>query len=322
MCLCSVIVPVYNCKKEYLCRCLDSLLQCYQDFEIILVDNHSTNQCTDNMLEYSQKYSQIHYYLEMRQGVSYARNTGIAHSTGRWIVFCDADDEVMADKLCQAINTIEASDGDYLYSDYQKQKDYHCLDIQMKDAVNSRTIYQYTLTEPNTYGTVWGKVYDTRVLHQMDHWFDTSLSHAEDTEFLIRYVQQIQNPICFHQPFYRYYIYSDSIAKSNPSGIANMLRSLQTIGKDVNLKDADEERWYHACCNVNLLILLVNYVYPGKCAYTSGKEILSKLLDEDIFMASLKDIDKNVSMTQRVALWILQKKLYWLAWLMARVRNQ
>ncbi|HEM3457405.1 SP_1767 family glycosyltransferase [Streptococcus suis] len=90
----SVIVPVYNV-KTYLARCLDSLLkQRYNNLELILVNDGSTDGSSFILEEYAQKDSRIRVIHQENAGVSAARNRGIEEATGTYITFIDSDDFV------------------------------------------------------------------------------------------------------------------------------------------------------------------------------------------------------------------------------------
>ena len=91
----SVIVPVYNTEK-YLKKCLDSILnQTYQDFEIIIVNDGSTDNSDKIINEYIDNYSEkIKYIKKENGGLSSARNSGIDVATGHYIAFVDSDDYI------------------------------------------------------------------------------------------------------------------------------------------------------------------------------------------------------------------------------------
>lgn len=106
--LISIIVPVYKVEK-YLHRCLDSILaQTYKNFELILVDDGSLDNCGKICDEYEQKDNRIKVIHQENGGVSQARKVGFAHSTGTWVMFVDSDDILTP----QAVNLlINHSDG-------------------------------------------------------------------------------------------------------------------------------------------------------------------------------------------------------------------
>ena len=98
----SVIVPVYNA-EPYLPRCLDSILeQTFTDFELLLIDDGSQDKGGAICDAYAQKDNRIHVFHQPNAGVSYARNTGLDHACGQYVVFVDSDDYVTND-MCELL---------------------------------------------------------------------------------------------------------------------------------------------------------------------------------------------------------------------------
>ena len=90
----SVIVPVYKV-EPYLRRCVDSILaQTFTDFELILVDDDSTDNCPAICDEYAGKDSRIKVVHKENGGLSSARNAGMEIACGKYYLFCDSDDYV------------------------------------------------------------------------------------------------------------------------------------------------------------------------------------------------------------------------------------
>lgn len=106
----SVIVPVYN-KEDYLERCINSVLnQTHTDWEIILINDGSTDTSRDILIDFARKHEQIRYYEFQRNfGVAKARNYGLSKATGEYVYFLDADDYLMA----QAIEALVKNIGNY-----------------------------------------------------------------------------------------------------------------------------------------------------------------------------------------------------------------
>ena len=88
----SVVIPVYNAKK-YLKECLDSILfQTFGDFEVICIDDGSSDASADILKEYAAKDGRITVTKQPNRGVANARNAGLEKASGRFIIFLDADD--------------------------------------------------------------------------------------------------------------------------------------------------------------------------------------------------------------------------------------
>lgn len=102
----SIIVPVYN-MEDYLDRCVSSLLNQGLDeesYEIILVNDGSTDNSLQLCLSYADRYSQVRVVSQENCGVGPARNTGINHACGQWLCFVDADDYLENKGLAQIVS--------------------------------------------------------------------------------------------------------------------------------------------------------------------------------------------------------------------------
>ncbi len=108
----SVIVPVYN-MKEYLARCVDSILgQTYRDFELILVDDGSTDISPALCDEYAANDSRVRVIHKENGGLSAARNTGVNIASGHYVIFIDSDDWVREDTLELLLAAAERHDAE------------------------------------------------------------------------------------------------------------------------------------------------------------------------------------------------------------------
>lgn len=95
----SIIVPVYG-TEAYLSKCIESILsQTYSNIQLILVDDGSADRCPEICDEYAGKDSRITVIHQENKGVSGARNTGIHHATGEFIMFVDSDDELLPQSI-------------------------------------------------------------------------------------------------------------------------------------------------------------------------------------------------------------------------------
>lgn len=103
--LISIIVPVYNV-ESYLGECIDSICsQTYQNLEIILVDDGSTDNCPKMCDDYALKDSRIKVIHQSNRGLSAARNEGYRVSNGQYIAFVDSDD-IISDIYIETLHTL------------------------------------------------------------------------------------------------------------------------------------------------------------------------------------------------------------------------
>ncbi len=97
----SLIVPIYN-TEAYLARCVQSILeQDFRDYELILVDDGSTDSSPSLCDTYAAQFSQVRVIHKANAGVSSARNVGIEMARGKWIWFIDSDDYILPHSLAE-----------------------------------------------------------------------------------------------------------------------------------------------------------------------------------------------------------------------------
>lgn len=108
----SMIVPVYNV-KEYLPDCLKSIEdQTYQDFELILVDDGSTDGSGEICDNYARTHNNTIVVHQKNQGLSMTRNNGVKKSTGEYITFVDSDDYISSDYLFFLVDQVKKTKAD------------------------------------------------------------------------------------------------------------------------------------------------------------------------------------------------------------------
>lgn len=114
----SVIVPVYNVEK-YLSECLDSIVtQTYDDYEVICVNDGSTDSSLEILNEYADRYEKVRVISKENGGLSSARNCGIDNATGDYLYFLDSDDLLADDGvLADMASYVKEDDLDVLYLD-------------------------------------------------------------------------------------------------------------------------------------------------------------------------------------------------------------
>ena len=146
----SIIVPIYNV-APYLRKCVDSLLaQDILDYEIILVDDGSPDECPRICDAYAAKHSNIHVIHQENAGLSAARNAGMAKTQGEYIWFVDSDDYVEPNILGTLIEQIEHDKLDVLRFRYQNVRESGEAFAPYKDMTNYND-YSATPTDGLTF---------------------------------------------------------------------------------------------------------------------------------------------------------------------------
>lgn len=121
--LISVIIPVYNV-ENYLRECIDSVLsQTYEIFEIILVDDGSTDGSGRICDEYAEKYNKVTVIHKENGGLSDARNKGLSLANGEYVYFLDSDDYIVPQSFEELVSVIKADNSDFVFFDAKSFED-------------------------------------------------------------------------------------------------------------------------------------------------------------------------------------------------------
>lgn len=199
----SVIIPVFN-SREWLAECVDSVqLQTYTDLEILLIDdgsNDGSGQICDKLASMDSRIVVIH---QQNAGVSAARNTGLAHAAGEFVMFVDSDDELVPDAVEKMASAAAEHRADLVISGYSK---FGCetascpaVDGVAKDAESRYSLILADYNQ-NMLHSVCAKLFRKEKIQEE---FLAGLSTAEDALFSVSFLPQaeiiVSLPLCLYQ---------------------------------------------------------------------------------------------------------------------------
>lgn len=202
--LISVIVPIYNV-EEYLNRCVDSILsQSYKNFELLLIDDGSSDESGNICDKYAKKDLRVHVFHKENGGVSSARNIGIDNAKGEWIIFVDADDSLDM----HLFNTIIS------YSSSTIQLIHYGWNIYDGESITSHNISkneEYISLEKACkknifHGYVWSYAFNTSIIQKHKLRFREDIDYAEDWDFIIKYYSYTNQMFLLKECYYNYVI--------------------------------------------------------------------------------------------------------------------
>ncbi len=198
----SIIVPIYNAKK-YLHRCINSILsQSYSCFELLLINDGSNDDSDKICEEYASKDLRVRVFHKENGGVSSARNLGLEHVKGDYVMFVDSDDYMLSNMCDLMISTLEAKNADFVICGTtetgggfwrpQEDKDYFIEGFK-DDFIH--LLHTELLSPP------WNKIYKRSKIGNRR--FREDISFGEDLMFNIQYIETCEN-ISFikSSPFY------------------------------------------------------------------------------------------------------------------------
>lgn len=210
--LISVIVPIYNAEK-FLHYCIDSILnQSFVDFEILLVNDGSTDNSGKICDKYAEKDTRVKVIHKQNGGVSSARNAGIEAAQGEYICFVDSDDYLESNYLKELIETKKKyPDFDNVWCGFQTVEDYY---NNNKKAYDVERDNDYSFSDLNSIMDLfekwfvqmpWNKLYKTKTIVENSIVFPPELSLGEDYIFNLRYLDCTNGKIVvINKPLYDY----------------------------------------------------------------------------------------------------------------------
>ncbi len=227
----SVVIPVYKVEK-YLRRCLDSLLnQTVQDWQAICIDDGSPDKSPAILDEYAAKDARFIVVHKANQGVSAARNDGIARATGDFIHFMDADDWIDAQFYEAMIGVANATKADMVCAGFVSDNKY-TKPIKYKSVRVLRTITEKLLgTFGLTDSYVWRYLFRGDFVKNDCMLFDTNLIAQEDTLFVLNAIEKAQTIAVVPGVFYHYMFNENSALNRRDAEHHARVKAQYKIGK-------------------------------------------------------------------------------------------
>lgn len=180
----SVIIPVYN-SERFLCKCLDSVVnQTYQNLEIILIDDGSTDSSSAICKNYAENHSNITYIRSLNGGPSKSRNIGLNVSTGEYITFVDSDDYLELDIYQTVMDSFKDDIDIVSFGVRTLNVDNKILseDSEIDAIYESEEIVTNIIAKLKT--AVWNKVFRSNTINKIV--FPDEFMHNEDMVFLCK----------------------------------------------------------------------------------------------------------------------------------------
>lgn len=285
----SVIVPVYNVEK-YLRQCLDSLVhQTFKDFEVIVVDDGSTDFSGMICDEYARNYEFVQVIHQINSGLSEARNKGMSVAKGRWLVFVDSDDWVETAMLERLSLYMLSSHADLYRFNVQKtdikgnqtEKLLFTVENDMVSFNGEVSKFQFCFHKFLQYQTgweVWGGIYKRDIVqwHQI-HFSNTKKVFAEDLLFTYQYLLYVRNMAQVCDVFYNYRNRNSSLV--NSASEESIIPRICALGETIYQKICEEDMKYFKKNYYKLYFMLLNYHIGYKLANITDEKMRQILED-------------------------------------------
>ncbi len=247
----SIVIPVYNVER-FLHKCLDTLeAQTYRNFEIIAVNDGSPDKCPEILREFEKKYENITVLDQENQGMSAARNAGMAVARGKYLCFVDSDDYVAPTYLEELYNAVTQNEADiaccyYYYhfvnSDLLYKYPFRCEGVYSRGQALTKLLHDTQIQS-----LVWNKIYRRSLFTENNITFPSMA--FEDMATANRVFAHAQKVVVVNKALYYYNQQNAStLATINAAKINDFIRATAMVR--INLENAgvykDYEKSYHA----------------------------------------------------------------------------
>lgn len=256
--LVSVIVAAYNA-EAYLRQCLEGILnQTFRNYEVLLVDDGSTDATASICDEYAKRDERIRVLHEQHQGVTISRQVAFSHAHGKYLLRIDADDQTAPMMLEEMVQTIEATDADLLICDYLELLAEGTTYKQQCPSALTPAAIANDLLECRLFGALWNKLIKSSCVKDNAIRLHEDLDLREDIVFLLDLLPSIGKIAYLPRAFYTY------DRKANANSLSN------TYLQETRHYYDQEILWYKAALDCPLIYnenrqrfesSLLNYAY-------------------------------------------------------------
>ncbi len=223
--LVSVIIPVWNTGTS-VCNMTDAILgQSFRDFELILVDDGSTDNTLSVLRKIEKVDSRVRVFTKPNGGPSSARNLGLEKAGGKYIQFYDADDSITPHSLKICTDAILASKSDIVVSGWQiyTVRNNKYTPYVLRDETVSNNLEAYVLRSLGTNGmlyNLWNKLFRADIIHDHNLRFREDLRFGEDLLFALDYFKYMRRLSIIPDITYHYQAHSETSVFSSSSIVA------------------------------------------------------------------------------------------------------
>ncbi len=319
----SFIVPVYGVEK-YIHQCVDSILgQTYKNFELILVDDESPDNCPAICDAYAEKDNRVRVIHKKNAGVSEARNTGIDVAKGEWAYFVDSDDWIEPDACEILIKDAERTGADCVMSDCfiikksgEKRIHQFSQEFFTEDREVIQNIQKYVLCHKfspyyvkgitNGYAAPWGKFVKISIIKENNIRFDPYAKGVFDDGIYSLYLLDHVNTFYYNSRHtYNYRVVDSSLTHSFKADSVEVLKRncqlvrdfIENTGKDQSFVVAEANREV-AFLTAQLSKYYFNPNNPASREERYGE--LRKSMTEEPFSSAIRDCRMKYLETQHI----------------------
>lgn len=291
----SIIIPVYNA-ESYISQCIDSVLnQSYPQFEILLIDDGSTDSSFEICKQYSKKDDRVFAFSQKNGGTSAARNYGLSQSTGDYILFMDNDDFWINDSMLEIINAcLSEKQSDILifnsliFDDLKHKYLRKIVNLKRNQVLNKSKSEALSLLIKKDVMTraVWTKAINKQLIEKYNILFPVGMRN-EDSDFTGYLIQYADSYDYLNECFYAYrkgHQSAQSVKQVSKETFLDLSRIISTHLDEISQIDDSEfmkvlySFWTYPFC-----------VWMGMSSFFKEKRIYRKNMKQYSFVINYGD---------------------------------
>lgn len=293
----SVLVPVFNV-EIYLKKCIDSILhQTYQDFEIILIDDGSTDSSGKICDNYAVKDKRIRVFHQQNQGQLISRRNAIEKSTGDFCLFLDSDDFWDNDLLENIFDTILKYNCDIVLFKYKRVllKNTKCMDPVFQDKTifdsNNKDILFKKIFSSSALNNLATKAVRRTIIKKNNYLQFKGVKHGEDLLESISMLYNARKIVYIDKALYNYRLNPDSVTNTfnvNKYKDINIVRNVILIYMKKMKLDTQENLIIFYQGYINSILNYISQLINSNLGKEEKNDILLDILKSELYNRALK----------------------------------
>lgn len=339
--LVSVVLPIYNVEK-YLDRCIVSVMnQSYQELEIILIDDGSVDSCPAICEEWAHKDSRIKVLHKQNAGLGYARNSGIALATGKYICFFDSDDYIEPETVAVCVDAAERENADIVCfgNDVRTQAGrvlservptpprwvFSGEDVRNQFMPNALSYNSNTGENWNFSMSAWSAMYSMEVIRRSGWQFVSEREIiSEDIYSVLDYFHYVQKAVIVPKVLYHYITNPVSLSRvyreDRYEKVAYLLQKLRELSLKNGCSDLLKERISRIF--LGLTIGVMKQIVEAPMPIWKKRSELMRIMNDRHLQSVFQQDDFSREELQKRILFCGMRKKKWLAcYLLLNARN-
>lgn len=274
--LVSVIIPAYNCEK-FIQQCVESILQqTYKNIEVIIVDDGSKDNTKKILQSYNDK---IKYIYQNNAGAPEARNNGLQHAKGKYILFFDSDDRMLPNMIKELVFEQQKTNSDLVIANYICISENGEFFSEMKEYEENKTynIEQFIHLLHQISPLPDNKLFLKTIIEKYSIKF-ADVKVGQDLNFFLKYIAHTTKVAVRNNNVCEYRIVNNSISRKYDKRIYDIVESLNDVERQMSFYDNIELELFEM--ELNKVRIVHYYNQLSKCRYIQDRQLRKELISD------------------------------------------